>query len=201
MLFRSAIIDTANNKQYVIVTEQGGELVSSSVADLTATGFTGANFYAGATEATIDNLKVEQKAADVSLVTVAVKDGGNGLEGAEVTIGALTGTTDANGNAVFALPYGTYEVNATKSGYEHTTGQDDAATENVIINTETHDVTLTLSQKSYVKEVNVVTVEGGQVYIAAPKVAEPAKATAFTVSVMDQMNAPMTAGEDRKSVV
>lgn len=190
-----AVIDAVNNKQYVIVTDGDGQLFSSSVAELTATGFEGAAFYTANTKAQIDNVRVMQKAADMGLVTVTVKDGETALAGAEVTVGAYTVTTNAAGEAVFALPNGTYTVEAAKTGYEHTAGKADKAVEQITVNSAAGTVTLTLSAQSYTKYPGTVTVGGGQSFIAAPTEAEPARTAAFTVSVSDQNGVPMTSDE------
>lgn len=138
-----AIIDAENGKQYVIVTDSNG-LVSSSIADLTSAGFTGATFYNEYTEAQIDNIKVASKSADVRLVTVTVKNGELPIEGAEVAIGAVKVQTDASGEAVFALPDGSYSVEASKEGYEVTPGAGDAAAENITVSSTAAAFTLNL---------------------------------------------------------
>ncbi len=82
-----AIIDKANSKQYILVTDAAGRVLVSTIEELTATGFTGMQFYAPLTKASIDNLKVEQKASDIGLVTFTVKDkDGNPVDGATVAI-------------------------------------------------------------------------------------------------------------------
>ena len=82
-----AIIDKANSKQYILVTDAAGRVLVSTIEELTATGFTGMQFYAPNTKASIDNLKVEQKASDIGLVTFTVKDkDGNPVDGATVAI-------------------------------------------------------------------------------------------------------------------
>ncbi len=55
-------------------------------------------------------------------VTIHVTSGGVDLAGAAVTIGTTTVTTNAQGNAVFNLPAGTYEYTAVKVGYITQTG-------------------------------------------------------------------------------
>ncbi len=190
-----AVIDAVNNKQYLIITKANGDLILSSVKDLTSTGFTGATFYTNNTKAQIDNLKVMSRSADIGLVTVTVKDGSNAIAGVDVTIGEYTIQTDASGKAVFALPNGTYSVEASKAGYEHTAGKGDNAIENFTVSSTTEAVELTLLSQSYVKYPGEVSVSGGQNFIAAPKEGDPVKTTAFIFSVKDQMGIPMTPDE------
>lgn len=188
-----AVIDGANQKQYVIVTEADGTLVSSTIEDLTATGFDEVNFYTGNTKAQIDNIKVET-AADVGLFTVSVKDGAKALEGAKVVIGAVEQTTDAAGNAVFALPYGNYTVKVSKDGYQASDGAA-TASESITMSADSSSKEVALSAMSYTAEPKAVTVEGGQSFIAASKEDTPAQSAAFTVSVKDQMGAAMGSGD------
>ena len=190
-----AVIDAVSNMQYVIMTDGEGNLVSSSVQPLTATGFVGAEFYEADTKAQIDNIRVVSKAADLGLVTVSVKDGENALADADVTVGAVTVKTNAAGEAMFALPNGTYSVKASKTGYEHTAGMADDAVEEITVESAAKAVTLTLSAQSYDKYVGEVSVNGGQSFLAAPKEAEPARSAAFTVSVLDQNGILMNPGE------
>ncbi|MGM9936552.1 MAG: GDSL-type esterase/lipase family protein, partial [Candidatus Ornithomonoglobus sp.] len=190
-----AVIDPANNKQYVLITAADGTLVSSTVADLTATGFTGAEFFVGAGNFDIDNIKVSVKDADAGILSVKVTDDGSALADAAVTVGTLSAVTDTNGEAVFALPNGDYTVTASKSGYEHTEGLQDNATTTVTVNSDSQTAELTLSVMSYIKIPDTVTIEGGQEFIAAPKTSEPNKTAAFTVSVLDQYGIPMTTDE------
>ena len=188
-----AIIDGANQKQYVIVTEADGTLVSSTIEDLTATGFDEVNFYTANTKAQIDNIKVET-VADVGLFTVSVKNGANALEGAKVMIDAIEQTTDASGNAVFVLPYGDYTVKVSKEGYQ-TSGGEDTASESITMSADSASKEIVLSAMSYTAEPTTVTIEGGQSFIAASKEDTPAQSAAFSVSVKDQMDAAMGSGD------
>ncbi|MGN0164014.1 MAG: hypothetical protein ACI4EA_10635, partial [Candidatus Ornithomonoglobus sp.] len=181
-----AVIDPDNNKQYVIITAADGTLVSSTVADLTATGFTGAEFFTGAGNFDIDNIKVSVKDADAGILTVKVTDGDAALAGATVTVGTLSGVTNTNGEAVFALPNGDYTVTASKSGYEHTKGLQDDAITTVTVNSDSQTAELTLSVMSYDKLPETVTIKDGQGFVAASKTAEPNTTAAFTVEVLDQ---------------
>ena len=52
-----AIIDAANEKQYLLITDAEGKLVSSYDLDLTATGFTGVSVWEGNTDVSIDNIR------------------------------------------------------------------------------------------------------------------------------------------------
>ncbi|MDO5396629.1 MAG: hypothetical protein Q4G33_01750 [bacterium] len=190
-----AIIDPANGAQYIIITDTEGNVLSSSVAPLTATGFTGATFYTANTSANIDNLKVEVKDSDVGIAEVNVKNGDNALEGADVAIGSIVKTTDSNGKVQFALPNGTYDVTASKSGYEHTEGMQDNAAGTVTVNSNKAAAELTLRTMSYIKVPDTVTIEGGQTFVAAPKEEDAASSEAFTVKVLDQYGIPMTEEE------
>ena len=191
-----AIIDKANNKQYIIVTNSSGEVISSTVSDLTATGFTGATFYEANAKVKIDNLKVEKKAADTGIVNVTVKDkDGKPVADTTLTIGKTKYTTDANGVATIALPNGEYTVVATKSGYEHTSGQADNDTQKVTVNSDTQNVEMSMSLMTYVKIPDTVEIGGGQDFIAAPKDATPTTTSAFTAKVIDQFGIEMTSDE------
>lgn len=190
-----AIIDKGANKQYIISTDAEGNVVASSSADLTATSFTGASFYFGTGSFTIDNLKVETKTKDVGIVNVSVKNGEEALSDADVTIGNVKTKTNANGTASAALPNGTYTVTASKSGYEHTQGLGNADTVTVTVEGNTVNADMTLSPMTYVKLPDTVEVEGGQVFIAAPKEDDTATTSAFTVKVLDQYDIPMASNE------
>ena len=66
-------------------------------------------------------------------VTFHVTENGNDLEGADVTVGTQTITTDINGNAVFNLPNGNYTYLVTKAGYTNKTGNFTVAGTNATI--------------------------------------------------------------------
>lgn len=191
-----AVIDKANNKQYVIVEDPNGKVISSTIAELTATGFTGATFYTANANVKIDNLKVTKKSADTGIVNVTVKDkDGNAVADTTLTIGNATYTTDANGTATIALPNGEYSVTASKAGYEHTAGQEDNDTQKVTVNSNTQNVEMLLSLMSYVKIPDTVEIEGGQDFVAAPKTTTPSTTAAFTAKVIDQFGIEMTSDE------
>jgi uncharacterized membrane protein len=67
-------------------------------------------------------------------ITFHVTESGNNLEGADVTVGAQTITTDVNGNAVFSLPNGNYSYLVTKAGYYNKTGNFTVSGSNQTIN-------------------------------------------------------------------
>lgn len=182
------IIDKAHSKQYIIACDpqDDAKVLASSVAPLTANGFTGATFYVGAGTFTIDNLKVETKAADVGVVEVSVKNGDNGIDDAIVNVAGTDLKTGSDGLVTIALPNGEYTVTASKSGYEHTKGMMDNDSVNVTVNSDIVNADLTLSPMSYDKLPETVTINDGQNFIAAPKTAEPNKTAAFTVEVLDQ---------------
>ena len=190
-----AIIDAAANKQYVIITDADGKLVSSSSAALTATGFTGATFYVANTNAQIDNLKVVQKSVDLGAATVTVKDGDAALADVEVTIGSHKLTTDANGQVVLVLPNGTHTVTATKPGYEFTEGQEDAATGTIEMNSAAATLDLTLRVMAYKAQPTTVTIVDGQTYIEAPAEEDSVSTAAFATTAIDQMGADMAAAD------
>ncbi len=58
-------------------------------------------------------------------VTFTVTDGADPIEGAEVTVGTETRTTDANGQAVFNLSEGSYTYLVTVAGYSEASGSFD----------------------------------------------------------------------------
>ena len=191
-----AVIDKANNKQYVIVEDPNGNVISSTISDLTATGFTGATFYTANSNVKIDNLKVTKKSADTGIVNVTVKDkDGNAVADTTLTIGNATYTTDANGVATIALPNGEYSLTASKAGYEHTATVGDNDTKTFTVNSNTQNVEMLLSLMSYVKIPDTVEIGGGQDFVAAPKDATPSTTTAFTAKVIDQFGIEMTSDE------
>jgi len=192
-----AVIDAPAGKQYVIVADNTGKLVSSSAADLTATGFTGLNFSASLvapSTTTVDNIEIVSKPADVGLFTVNVSDGTNALEGAKVVVDALEQITDASGSAVFVLPYGNYTVEVSKEGYQVSDGQS-TASESITMGADSSSKDVSLSAMSYTAEPKTVTVEGGQSFITAPKEDTPAQSAAFTASVKDQMDVAMESSD------
>lgn len=78
---------------------------------------------------------------DPHTVTITVEDAdGNAVEGAEVEVDGQTETTDANGEAVFELAHGEYDISATYDGEE--------ATGTLTVDDETSDSgTLTLGEE------------------------------------------------------
>lgn len=189
------ILDKAASKQYIIVTDTNGTVLSTRMADLAASTFEGMTFYLGSGSFAFDNLKVEQKAKDTGFMSVTVLDGENPLEGAEITFGGAKYTTDSTGKFTFAVPNGTYDVTAQKRGYEHTEGMADADKATVAVNSDTKEVTFTLSLQSYIKLPDTVEIDGGQTFIAAPKTSEPSTSAEFKVNVLDQMGIAMNADE------
>ncbi len=193
------IIDAANGKKYMVITENGS-LVSSSWAEcdlVSGKGIAGATFFSNTKPAQylkLDDINVVSKPADVGLLTVSVTDGTNGLEGAKVVIDALEQTTDADGNAVFALPYGDYTVKISKEGYQTSDGQTEAS-ESVTFNASSSSKSVSLSAASYTAQPKEVTIEGGQSFIAASKEDTPAQSAGFSVSVKDQMGVAMAGGD------
>lgn len=119
-----AIIDPVNNLQYVLISDTDNHLISSEFSELTATGFTGADFCeeigsgnAAEMIAQLDNIKIVEKQTDLGFVTFVVKCGEQALEDATITIDEMTLKTDAEGCVKVVLPNGTYEVETSKAGY------------------------------------------------------------------------------------
>jgi uncharacterized repeat protein (TIGR02543 family) len=192
------ILDKSADRQYQIITDTDGNILSSKVSSLTATTFSGMSFYAGSGTFNIDDLKVERKNADTGIIKAVVTDSGENnaaMNGASVTVGSLTFTTDSNGVAEIAVPNGDYTVTATKSGYEHTSQKDDVDTVDITINSDTKTAELTLQVKQYIKVPDTVTIKDGQSFISAPKTDDTATTAAFTAEVLDQYGLPMTADE------
>lgn len=194
-----AILDKSANKQYLIVTDTKGKVLSSRIAALTATTFTGLTFYDGTGSYYIDDLRVVSKTADTGILNFTVTDSGDessaGLAEATVSIGNIAFTTGSDGTLSAALPNGTYTVAASKAGYEHTAEKDDADTKSVTVNSDTQNVNLSLQVKTYIKIPETVTIKGGQDFIAAPKTDDTATTSAFTIEVLDQYGIPMTSDE------
>ncbi|MCH5212007.1 MAG: hypothetical protein J1G06_03250, partial [Oscillospiraceae bacterium] len=185
------ILDKSANKQYLIVLNSADQVVNSKIADLAATTFTGMTFYHGSGTHTIDNLKVVKKAADTGILNITA------VSETTISIGAATFTTNAEGALTIAVPNGTYEITASKSGYEHTEGMGDNDVKTVVVNSNTQNIEFALAPMNYMKNPHeeLTVVEGGQTFIAAPK-DDTAKTTdAYTVNVVDQYGVAMTEDE------
>ena len=182
------ILDKKANKQYLIVTDTNNEIINSKVEDLKATTFTGLNFRINNAQTYIDNLKVETKDSDVGVVTFSVKDSSDAaVAGVNIKItDNYSVTTGEDGTAAVVLPNGKYDAEASKSGYEHTKGVADNDKKSITVASDSIAVDFVLSAMSYDKIPETVKIENGQIFIAAPKTAEPSKTAAFTVSVLDQ---------------
>ena len=55
--------------------------------------------------------------SSLEILTITVTDGTDAIEGATVTIGEDSDTTDGEGKAEFELDYGDYTANVTMNGY------------------------------------------------------------------------------------
>ena len=185
------ILDKSANKQYLIVLNGEDKVVNSKIADLAATTFTGMTFYHGAGTHTIDNLKVVKKAVDTGILNITTEPE------TTISIGAATFTTNAEGALTIAVPNGTYEITASKSGYEHTEGMGDNDVKTVTVNSNTQSVEFTLAPMNYMKNPHeeLTVVEGGQTFIAAPKEDAASTTAAYTVNVVDQYGVAMTEDE------
>ena len=183
-----AILDPNTNKQYLILTDTSGNLISTKTEPLSASTFTGMSFLISTDNRyfTIDNLKVEKKAKDIGVITATVTDNGSGLEGATVAFGGYETVTDSNGIASAVLPNGTYTITASKSGYEHTLGNGDNHSKSVTVAGIDQSIDFTLSEMSYEKTPDTVVISGGQSFVAAPKTSTPNTTAAFTATVYDQ---------------
>lgn len=182
------VLDKNVNLQYLIVTDANGDLIGSKASTLTATTFTGMSFRIGTAWVEIDNLKVESKASDTGVVTFSVKDSSDAaVEGAAIKLtDTYSVTTGADGTTTVVLPNGTYDAEASKSGYEHTKGMLDPDTANITVNSNNQSIDFVLSLSQYDKIPDTVTIENGQLFIAAPKTEDTSSTAAFTVSVLDQ---------------
>ena len=193
-----AIIDPTSQKQYVMVSEMdSGKLLYMNVADKTDSEvFGGFTFFNGATNAYLDNIELKQCKRAVGVITVNVNENESGLGDVTVTAtgdgASATVTTDASGQAVFVLPDGSYTVEASRTGYEHTPGEKDNDSKQITVAGADQTLDMSLQLMTYTKEPGTVNLSGGQAFIAAArKGSEPSTATAFTASVLDQYNNPM----------
>ena len=55
--------------------------------------------------------------SNLEILTITVTDGTDAIEGATVTIGEDSDTTDSEGKVEFELDYGDYTANVTMTGY------------------------------------------------------------------------------------
>lgn len=186
-----AVLDKTANKQYLIVADTSGKLLSSRLADLSAAAFDGMTFYIGAGTFNIDNLTVTKKKADAGIINAVVKDGETALAEADVKIGDAVFKTNASGELSVALPNGAYNIEVSKSGYEHTSGMADSDTKTVTVNSDTQKLEFTLSLQKYVPLPDTVNIKDGQDFIAAPKTSAATQSAAFTVEVIDQFGIVM----------
>lgn len=195
------ILDKKNNKQYMIVRDTKGNLLNSKVADLSATTFEGLNLRTNNSTFNIDDVILTKHDTNTGIINVAVTDiskeaaEGAALPTTTIKVGSTTFTTGTDGTVAIAVPDGVYEVEASKSGYEHTPERSDNDKVSVTIAGDSQPVALSLGIKIYQKEPTTVTIGKGQVFIATPKETDTASTAAFTVEVLDQYGIEMASEE------
>ena len=81
----------------------------------------------------------------LEILTITVTDGTDAIEGATVTIGEDSDTTDSEGKAEFELAYGDYTANVTMTGY-------DDAEENIAFRSNHKNFTISLTEVSNEEE-------------------------------------------------
>lgn len=184
----SICVDNAKNAT-LVMTDAEGKLVSSK--SFTAAGDTIGKtvFFVNNTDTSIDDLKVSQKAKDTSAVTLTVTDTeGTALSGANVTIGRLSTTSDENGKVNIVVPDGSYDYEIKKDGYVAT----ETSTGTIEVAGSAVEKTVQIEKFVYTPVPDVVTMSGGQSSLTAPKTAESASSAAYTLTVIDQQNIPIT---------
>lgn len=141
----------------------------------------------------MDNFDVSSVTDEHYKATVTVKTKTDEpVADATLTIGDAAFTTDANGQVVVKLPIGEYQYKVTKSGYEATEGQEDDATGTITITNADVPVNVTFSPQVYTPVPGTVTMAGGQKVMTAPHTAASTTSAAYTLTVIDQKNVPIT---------
>ena len=89
--------------------------VGANTVTVTATGYADKTATINVDE-THTSFTIELEVVDT--ITITVDDGTDAVEGASVTIGSTTKTTDANGECTFPdMTYGDYSAEVSKEGY------------------------------------------------------------------------------------